>query len=389
MSTTSTGWPTRGRIFSAYAIGSAREGVAKLVFVEKILAADELLDPRWPVAGTTGYEFGDRVLGLFLDPEGCAGLLEFGAQFARVADSSFAALSVQRQARGLRSVVFGRPRPAHPVDAAPRSISRRPATTSRCGTCGWRGVALTIHLAVYRTYLEVGVPSAPDRSRVVAACTAATACGTLESEVRRALERITAALLGAMPPGSPWLEVARRWQQLSGAVMAKGSEDTATYRWVGVPVLADVAGDPDRTDDALGAFHRLASSRMGSLNTTSTHDSKRNEDARCRVAVLSEAADEWATLVATWHELGVADDAVGLPQPLEELSIYESLFALWPTAAHRREADMVERVKGYVVKAAREAKEHTSWTDPHVDYEDMVTSFVDVLLERIRSSASP
>jgi (1->4)-alpha-D-glucan 1-alpha-D-glucosylmutase len=86
--------------------------------------------------------------------------------------------------------------------------------------------------------------------------------------------------------------------------------------------------------------------------------------------------------VTTWRELGAAAAAVGVPHPLEELNIYESLFALWPTAAHGPGTDVVERVKRYVVKAAREANEHTSWTDPQVDYEDMVTSYVDELLQR-------
>ena len=356
-------------------------GGTKLVFVEKILAADESLDPRWPVAGTTGYEFGDRVLGLFLDPEGCARLLAFGARFARVADPSFAALS-GRAKREVLDRSF-----SAVLDRLARSTQRALDLETPGHDLSFRDLRLawhelTIHMTVYRTYLEEGVPSAPDRARVVDAFNRATTRSELGGEVRRALERITAVLLTTLGPESPWLEVARRWQQLSGAVMAKGSEDTATYRWVGVPVLADVGGDPDRTDDALGAFHQLALSRTGGLNATSTHDSKRNEDTRCRLSVLSEAVNDWASLVATWHELGIADDAAGVPQPLEELNIYESLFALWPTAAHSPETDVVERVKRYVVKAAREAKEHSSWTDPRVDYEDRLTSYVDELLER-------
>jgi (1->4)-alpha-D-glucan 1-alpha-D-glucosylmutase len=361
-----------------------RLGTGTLVFVEKILAYDESLDPRWPVEGTTGYEFGDRVLGLFLDPAGCARLLEFGARPAEGVETSYAVLSEHAKREVINESFSGDldrltriTQAALDLEAPGHDLSFRDLRRA------WSH--LTVHLSVYRTYLEEGVPSGPDRARLEAATEAATAGDAPGIEVRRALERITQVLTAEMSPERPWFEVACRWQQLSGAVMAKGSEDTATYRWAGLPVQADVGGNPDRVGDSTQSFHRLASSRMGSLNATSTHDSKRSEDARCRLAVLSEAADEWLSLVTSWHRHCVAADAV---QPPEELRTYESLFALWPATADGPDEETVGRVQQYVIKAAREAKERTSWSDPDLEYEDLAATFVDRVTARPEFRAS-
>ena len=355
-------------------------GAAKVVVVEKIVAHDESLDPCWPVEGTTGYEFGDRVLGLFLEPEGCASLHRFGAGLVGAIDPSFGALSeqgkrevVDRSFSGDLDRLTGRTRDALDLETPGHDLSVRDLRRA------WS--ELTVQLDVYRTYLQEGEATASDRARLAAAFGKAEAHGALGSEVLRALEWIRSALLGPISSGSPWFEVARRWQQLSGAVMAKGSEDTATYRWAGLPVQADVGGNPDRVADATAAFHRMAASRTAGLNATSTHDSKRNEDARCRLAVLSEGAAEWASLVNSWRALCLGH-RITPPQPQEELSVYHALFALWPPSSDVPDEDTLDRVKAYAVKAAREAKQHTSWTDPDEAYEDVVTAFVEALAGR-------
>ncbi len=358
-----------------------RTGSDRAVLVEKILAPDEALNPRWPVEGTTGYEFGDRATSLFLEPSGCARLLQLGAELTGAADPSFATLA----ARGKREVLersfssdldrltrltlgaLDADMPDH--DLAPRDL--RGAWTE-----------LTVNLSVYRTYLgDGGQPSPCDREHLAAAAAAAAAEARGGHEHRRAVAAITRALLERAAAEGPWVTVARRWQQLSGAVMAKGAEDTATYRYAGVPVRADVGGDPDDGEDAVVAFHRLAATRTSGLNATSTHDSKRNEDARCRLAVTSEADGEWASLVRGWHDVSASPGPVR-PGPIDELAVYHSLLALWPPSAAEPDHDTVERVKGYAVKAAREAKLRTSWSDPDEGYEHAVTSFVDALVAR-------
>jgi (1->4)-alpha-D-glucan 1-alpha-D-glucosylmutase len=351
---------------------------AKVVLVEKILADDESLDPRWPVEGTTGYEFGDRVLGLFLEPEGYSRLFQFGARFVGAVHPSFAALSERGKREVLDRSFSGdlvrltvRTCEALDLDTPGHDLSVRDVRRA------WS--ELTVHLEVYRTYLDERGATASDRTRLATAFGRAMAQDALGSEVRRALESIRVALLGRNLVDGPWFEVVRRWQQLSGAVMAKGSEDTATYRWPGLAVQADVGGNPDRVGDVMAAFHRMAALRGSGQNTTSTHDSKRNEDARCRLAVLSEDAENWSSLVSSWHALSRAEDGITAPRPQEELTVYQSLFALWPPTADAPDEDTVSRVKGYAIKAAREAKQHTSWSDPDQAYEEVVAAFVGAL----------
>jgi (1->4)-alpha-D-glucan 1-alpha-D-glucosylmutase len=343
----------------------------KIVLVEKILAPDETLDPRWPVEGTTGYEFGERATSLFLEPSGCARLLELGSELTRTTLAEQGKREVLAQSFSgdldrLTRLTLGAlddEMPGH--DLAHRDLRR-----------AW--TELTVNLSVYRTYLDDGRPSSCDRERVVAAAAAALAHGG--PELRRAVATITRALLERAVSESPWLQVARRWQQLSGAVMAKGVEDTATYRYAGVPVRAEVGGHPDEGGQPVAAFHRLVAARAGGLNATSSHDSKRNEDARCRLAVMSEADGEWASLVRNWHRLSTAPaEGAG---PAEELTVYQSLLALWPPTAGEPDRGTVERVKDYVVKAAREAKVRTSWSEPDEGYEHVVTSFVETLVAR-------
>jgi maltooligosyltrehalose synthase len=159
--------------------------------------------------------------------------------------------------------------------------------------------------------------------------------------------------------------------------MAKGVEDTATYRYHGLLAQADVGADPDRTDDDPEAFHRFVREREGSLNATSTHDSKRNEDARCRLAVLSEADVEWAQLVGEWHRrFDVESGGVTLPHAGDQLVVFQSLLALWPPGGDEVSSDTVQRVTNYCVKAAREAKQRTSWVEPDAAYEETLPIFV-------------
>jgi (1->4)-alpha-D-glucan 1-alpha-D-glucosylmutase len=345
-----------------------RLGDAAIV-VEKILGPDETLDPRWPVDGTTGYEFADRAGALFIDREGSSRLAALGAamtggpaSFARLADQakreqlgrSFAA-DLDRLAR-LAVDALDLETPGH--DLSRQDLAR--ALTE-----------LTVRLDVYRTYLDGRAPSPADRARLAQASSAPVA----GVETARALRWVADALAHRARPGNPWLPVARRWQQLSGAVMAKGVEDTATYRYPGLVAQADVGSDPDTSTSDADAFHRFARTRTGGLNTTSTHDSKRNEDARGRLAVLSEASQQWASLVRRWHRR-FATGRGRAPHAGEELAAYQAMLALWPMSGDALDAATLRRVQDYAVKAAREAKLRTSWVDPDGPYERALTTFI-------------
>jgi (1->4)-alpha-D-glucan 1-alpha-D-glucosylmutase len=359
-----------------------RDGRPAALVVEKILAADESLDDRWPVDGTTGYEFADRVLALLVDPEGADRLHEAGATLVRPTDPTFASVALRAKREVLEASfageldrltrlsmgALGEQFPGH--DLARRDVRG-----------AW--VELTVHLDVYRTYLDgAGPPTASDRARILRAGEGpgdGRDRATASHEVRRATTLLVTGLLHHVRAGGPWLPVAQRWQQLSGAVMAKGVEDTATYRYVGPTARADVGGDPDDRG-AADAFHEFAARGTAGLNATSTHDSKRNEDARCRLAALSQAAGTWVSLVEGWHRR--CDTAVSgrTLDALAELRAYETLFTLWPPGDEGPGPAVLERATRYAVKAAREAKQRTSWSDPDESYEECLTSFLHSLV---------
>ena len=300
-----------------------------MIVVEKILAGNETLPPSWAVGGTTGYEFANRAGGLFVQ---AAGRSSFSPTWVRcrrtprysktswpggeteVIEQSFPAATRAPGSPGLRALDLDQP--GHDLSLADicEALSE-----------------MTVHLAVYRTYLNGSSVDPIDRLRLEAACLA----GELSKEARRASELIKQGLLEPRARSGTWLGVAQRWQQLSGAVMAKGVEDTATYRYSGLLSHAEVGCDPDNPTTSLAEFQRFAQARRkyaACLNATSTHDSKRNEDARARLFALSEATEEWTRLVRTWHNR-YAKAAIFVPEVHDELLAYQTLLVLWPFAS--------------------------------------------------------
>ncbi|HJU65910.1 MAG TPA: hypothetical protein VJ596_09545 [Gemmatimonadaceae bacterium] len=197
-----------------------------------------------------------------------------------------------------------------------------------------------------------------------------------------------------------------RFQQTSGPATAKGVEDTALYRYVPLVSLNEVGGEPDRPlDDAVDLLHeanRLRAERWPlALVSTNTHDTKRSADVRARIDVLSEMPDEWARTVARWRRLhrGLRIPVRGrlAPDASTEYLLYQTLVGIWPLGAPSRELvatsyeiaaalpdretlrELRERVSAYMLKAAREAKTHTSWTDPDTEWEGALSRFIDTL----------
>ncbi len=347
-----------------------------VILVEKILGQEEAVSPKWSVDGTSGYEFADRVMALFIDSSGAARLRSAGEAMCGSDDVSFATLA----RRGKREVLE-RSFCAELDYLARLSIEVLDAETPGHDLSehhirqAW--TELTVALPVYRTYIDDHGASEMDRACIEAA----SATAPDEPEVRRASESLRSALLEHARAGSPWLVVAHRWQQLSGATMAKGSEDTATYRYPGLLARAEVGGDPDSEEDGVDGFHTFADQRIGGLNATSTHDSKRNEDARCRLAVLSEADQEWLTMVRRWRDRFTAGEAA--PHPTEQLAIFQSLLCLWPTADDELDDGSLNRIIQQAIKSARESKLRSSWTEPDGDYEAGLARFVSVVYDDI------
>ena len=340
-----------------------------VVLVEKVLAQDETLDRRWPVTGTTGYEFMACALGLFLDPEGCRRLADLGSAFTGESDRLGELAIAAKREELERSFPADRDRLARlskralDLEEPGHDLSQQDLQRT------W--TELTVRLDVYRTYLDGDQLSVGDRRRLGQAGSTPPA----DAQAERASRLLVDALVHRAAPDSPWLSIARRWQQLSGAVMAKGVEDTATYRYPGLAAQADVGSDPDRPSSEPEVFHRLCRQRAQGLNTTSTHDSKRNEDARCRLAVLSETGESWGTLMERWHRRFRSTDGV-CPDAGEELVVYQSMLALWPGDGDRLGKLDLRRLQEYMVKATREAKRRSTWGRPDTDYERTVRSFV-------------
>ena len=367
--------PARYLVHLSEAIATRGRDRRAVLVVEKILNRDEVLDQRWPVDGTTGYEFADRAGGLFLSEKGCRALSDFGTGLTGER-ASFDELGVTGKRQMLERTFVAQ------LDRVAR-LALSALDTEHPGhdlsvTDVRRAVAeLTILLGVYRTYLDGDPPGRVDVTTIRRAV-ARRGVDQLDEEVERATQLVANGLLESGRDGSAWLGVARRWQQLTGAVMAKGVEDTATYRYDGLLSHAEVGCDPDRASCGVDEFHRFIRRRRQSgsngLNATSTHDSKRNEDARCRLAVLSEASDEWARLVGRWHRRAASIPAA--PQPHDELAVYQTLVSLWPASRTGLPAPDLRRVQDYTLKAAREAKLYTSWTEPDRRYERDLRSFV-------------
>jgi (1->4)-alpha-D-glucan 1-alpha-D-glucosylmutase len=177
-----------------------------------------------------------------------------------------------------------------------------------------------------------------------------------------------------------------RWQQLTFILMAKGVEDTAFYNYNRLVSLNEVGGNPGREGDfdALDEFHRrnerIAKDWPDTLNATSTHDTKRSEDIRGRLNVLSEIAGDWIDTVRKWSEMNAGAHDHGAPDPNMELLIYQTLVGMWPLDEDER-GTVQERVMQYLEKAAREAKTYTSWIDPNTVYEEGIKRFATSILK--------
>jgi (1->4)-alpha-D-glucan 1-alpha-D-glucosylmutase len=315
------------------------------VVVEKLLERGERL-PDWPVAGTTGYEFSAVADGLLVDPE--AGVV-FAGRYRRLTggapDPAELAVACKRE-RLLRD--FGAE-----VAGVARRLPGDPAA-NRAAV-----VELAAHLPVYRTYVTDRVP---DADRAVLAAARHAAERRLDPAGRRALHRLAAALLLESPEGAP---AVRRFQQLSGPAMAKGVEDTALYRDTRLVARNEVGGDLGGFGRPVVELHAANAEREArwpaSMLTTSTHDSKRGEDVRARLAVLSEHPERWWALAERWTARLAGRTGV---DPADALLLWQTMVGAWPLE--------LERCLAYMEKAVREAGLHSTWTDPDPGYERAV-----------------
>ncbi|MEV1332342.1 malto-oligosyltrehalose synthase [Micromonospora costi] len=307
--------------------------------VEKILEYGEEL-PDWPVDGTTGYETLAAVSGLFVDPD---------------AEGSFTALDTR---------LVGRPTSwanlTHDTKLAAATrllaaeLTRLAALAPDVEPAAARAALAELAAAfpVYRGY-------PPHGARHLALARAEA--GRRRPDLTGALDAVTRRLR------DPADELARRFPQFTGAVMAKGVEDTAFYRWSRFVALNEVGGSPAHFGVPPAEFHRFTAARHvrwpAGMTTVSTHDTKRGEDVRARLAVLSELPDRWAGLVTGWL------DRAPLPDSAFAHLLWQTAVGAWPIER--------ERLHAYVEKAAREASVSTSWADPDPAFEGALHAVVD------------
>jgi (1->4)-alpha-D-glucan 1-alpha-D-glucosylmutase len=317
-----------------------RDGGARHVWVEKILDPGEALRD-WPVEGTVGYEFLSDVAALFVDPSGEPALTELWAEISGD-PRAFREVALEAKLEQINGPF------APEVDRLRREAPRHVGGLERT----------LASLPVYRTYVE------PWSGRVEDADREAIAEAGLPQSLQRVL---TLAERG-------WDAFVTRFQQTTPAIMAKGVEDTAFYRYGRLLALNDVGGDPSRFGIPVDAFHagNLERARRfpNNLLVTQTHDTKRSGDVRARIGALAGIPEEWAAHVRRWLE---ASSAIEGPDHVERYFIFQTLVGAWPIE--------VERVEAYVEKALREAKRTTSWIEPDTAHEERVKAFCRALYD--------
>ncbi|MDX1657696.1 MAG: malto-oligosyltrehalose synthase [Nitriliruptorales bacterium] len=340
------------------------------IILEKILEPGESPRTDWPVDGTVGYEFCNLVLGLFVDPDAEPVLDELYASWVedrrryvdQVDDAKREVLD------DLLRAEFGRL-----VDLLCRVGDDAGVVADRSELAATLADVL-VSFPVYRTYVRPahGTVEAIDQRYVGDAVARARTRRDGQDDV---LDLIRDVLL--LEQGSDAsVEFVHRFQQLTGPLMAKGVEDTVFYRFLRFVAANEVGGAPARLGRSVGEFHEANARRQRdwptSMLTTSTHDTKRSEDVRARLAVLSEMPDTWVRIVEEWREIAAPLRRGSGPSANHEYLLYQTLVGTWPIAE--------ERLVDYLVKAAREEKRHTSWLEVDEAYEADLAGFVERLL---------
>jgi (1->4)-alpha-D-glucan 1-alpha-D-glucosylmutase len=364
------------------------------VVAEKILAKGERLPARWAVHGTTGYEFLNVVGGLFVDTAS-----------VRALTAIYTAFSGQRQSWSdlvyqSKQLIMGASMSSE-LSVLGHALSRLAERHrySRDFTLASLTHALTEVIAcfpLYRTYITAEDDEIALQDRACIEVAVAFAKRRNPTTNVSIFDFVRDILLLRHPENVA--DAYRRdqrafvlkFQQLTAPVTAKGAEDTACYRYNRLVSLNEVGSDPDEFGVSVHEFHRHCAARQEQwphgLSATATHDTKRGEDVRARIHVLSELPREWRAAVRRWHRLnqrhlGRVDDHPA-PDRNDEYLLYQTLVGAWPLGSPTagEMTDFVGRIQAYMVKAVREAKVHTSWINPHGAYEEATRVFVGQIL---------
>jgi (1->4)-alpha-D-glucan 1-alpha-D-glucosylmutase len=373
------------------------------VVAEKILSPGEPLPQAWAVAGTTGYEFLNLLNGIFVAEENERAITDIYREFTGLTHD-FAEVAYASKKHVLETLFVAE------IDALTNAARRISQSKDEPGPFVREQlrtgiIELAAGFPTYRTYLreKKSVVSEHDKEALSQALSNALTKAPLAGAAIRFI-----ASLFTLPADTPAsrrsaaMEFVLKFQQLTGPAAAKGVEDTAFYRYCRLISLNEVGGDPGKFGITVKQFHRENGNRARcwphSMLTTSTHDTKRGEDARARINVLSEMPEEWRAALSRWSLLNERHKTIAggrsWPDGNDEYLVYQTLVGAWPAGLmERAKANTAvpgvntvvlvafrERISAYMRKAIREAKRHTSWTDPNEAYETAMMCFVEGLL---------
>ncbi|MGA1870826.1 MAG: malto-oligosyltrehalose synthase [bacterium] len=356
--------------------------------VEKILDFDETLSPVWPVQGTTGYDFTNYVNGIFCSQDHKKSFAKIYRMFTgfhtpyhdlvaekkRLIIGKHMAGNIDNLAHLMKKIA-GRDR--YGIDITLYALKRAL-------------VEVMSHFPVYRSYINRELFSETDKAYITQAIYDARRGNP---DLVYELNFIEKFFSPDFPQHLPEEENEQLWyfimqfQQFTGPLMAKGFEDTVLYIYNRLISLNEVGSAPDRFGVSIKEFHDFNNNRLlhqpHSLNATSTHDTKRGEDMRARINVLSEIPDEWGRHLKKWSKMNKhlknRVHGTSMPDENDEYFLYQTLLGVFPFGEYDYPR-LLERMKHYIIKAVREAKRHTAWIKPDTEYENACISFVEKLL---------
>lgn len=364
------------------------------IAVEKILGFQEEIPADWPIQGTTGYDFLNRLNGIFCDRRNEKRFDQIYTRFAGP-QKEYAELVSEKKRLIIGKYMAG------DVDSLAhllKSISSRDRYGSDITLYGLRRALVEVltFFPVYRSYVSPEAYSEPDRKHI-------------RETVRKAelanpglfheLDFIGRFLLLDFWAGTPedekqqWIHFVMRFQQFTGPLVAKGFEDTTFYVYNRLLSLNEVGGDPERFGSRVEEFHEFNENRARrfphTMNATCTHDTKRGEDIRARINVLSEIPEEWERAIRGWSKINREKkgsiQGQEVPDRNDEYFLYQVLVGgfLLDTTLHD---SFLERTKNYMIKAVREAKVHTAWLKPDLAYEEAFLSFIEEILKPVEAN---
>ncbi|MFW6115070.1 MAG: malto-oligosyltrehalose synthase [Thermodesulfobacteriota bacterium] len=372
----------------AYLTRTRERGGDAFLIVEKILDGNELLPSLWPVQGTTGYDFLNHVNGIFCQRRHNRSFNRIYSRFTGL-KGSFGDLVAEK-----KRLVMGKHMAADIDNLAlfMKGIAGRYRHGWDITLYGLRRALVEVmaQFPVYRTYVSHGARTEQGEQYIRTAVAKAEQSNPGLANELAFIEKFLLLRFDdylSEENKNAWIDFVMRFQQFTGPLMAKGFEDTVLYVYNRLLSLNEVGGSPNKFGVSPHEFHTFLKRRFSlwpnTMNASATHDSKRGEDVRARINVLSELPQEWGRQVQAWAKLNRKKKkrikGQPVPEKNDEYFLYQTLIGALPFSQHEYPSFM-DRLKDYLIKSVREAKVHTAWLKPDTSYEDAFISFVEDIL---------